>query len=545
MTSVAVLQARTNSSRLPGKVLLPICGIPLVALAAKRAANTGRKVIVATSLEQSDDALADVVQSHGLTCFRGSLENTLNRVVKALSEYDDSTLVFRLTADNVFPDGGLLDEVEKEFLEKGLDYLCCNGELSGLPYGMSVEVTRLGYLREADRESISSFDQEHVTPYVIRKFGVKYFEKYKSLGKGRYRCTIDCLDDYLGVFKVFSGLDNPVEISAFDLLANISQSEYQPIAKSLVPKLVMGTAQLGINYGIANKSGRPDRKACQHLLKTAIANGVAYLDTARAYGVSEEVIGQSLSGWEGRVKIITKLSPLTECPADASVAIVKSFVDASIYNSCACLRMQSLDVVMLHRAAHLLEWSGAIWQQLKDFKDSGVIRGLGVSVQSPEEIRLALSFPEIGFIQMPLNLLDWRWDSVVPDIRAARSARKLVIHARSALLQGLLPSQDMAHWLQANVENHVLVRQWLEHQVVACSRVDITDLCLAYVNSLDWIDGVSVGMETQDQLIRNINIFNAQYLSVAEINNIQKTRPLLSESVLNPIFWKSNSGKGG
>jgi spore coat polysaccharide biosynthesis protein SpsF len=207
MRSVAVLQARTNSSRLPGKVLLPIKGVPLAVLAAKRAANTGRDIIVATSFEPSDAGLVALIQSHGLRCFRGCLENTLDRVVNALSDYDDQTLVFRLTADNVFPDGALLDEIECEFLAKGHEYLCCNGQPSGLPYGMSVELTRLSHLREAARESSCAFDQEHVTPYIIRKFGSTYFQKYKELKKGHFRCTIDCLDDYIRIQKVFSDVD--------------------------------------------------------------------------------------------------------------------------------------------------------------------------------------------------------------------------------------------------------------------------------------------------------------------------------------------------
>lgn len=173
MKSVVVLQARTNSSRLPGKVLLPIKGEPLAVLAAKRAANTGRQVIVATSTEWSDDGLAALLKGQGLGCFRGSLDDVLGRVVSALAEYDDQTIVFRLTADNIFPDGNLLDVMEADFLARGLDYLCSNGEPSGLPYGMSAEVTRLAHLREASLEASVDFDREHVTPYVIRKFGRK------------------------------------------------------------------------------------------------------------------------------------------------------------------------------------------------------------------------------------------------------------------------------------------------------------------------------------------------------------------------------------
>ena len=111
MKRVAILQARTNSSRLPGKVLLPINGIPLVVLAAQRASNTGIEVVVATSTETTDDALADLLSLHGIKYYRGSLDNTLDRIVSALSKYDDSCLVFRLTADNIFPDGLYLKHI--------------------------------------------------------------------------------------------------------------------------------------------------------------------------------------------------------------------------------------------------------------------------------------------------------------------------------------------------------------------------------------------------------------------------------------------------
>jgi NAD(P)-dependent dehydrogenase (short-subunit alcohol dehydrogenase family)/spore coat polysaccharide biosynthesis protein SpsF (cytidylyltransferase family) len=223
LRGIAVLQARTNSSRLPGKVLLPINGLPVAVLAAKRAANTGRMVIVATSTASSDDGLASYVQSEGIRCFRGSLDDTLDRVVNALPEFDDRTVVFRLTADNVFPDGTLLDEMEKEFLEKNLDYLACNGEPSGLPFGVSAEVTRLGHLREAARESALAYDREHVTPYVIRKFGRRVFQNYKALNKGHLRSTIDFLDDYLRVQKVFSGVADSINVSAIELIDRLEK----------------------------------------------------------------------------------------------------------------------------------------------------------------------------------------------------------------------------------------------------------------------------------------------------------------------------------
>lgn len=539
MTSIVVIQARTNSSRLPAKVLLPIRGIPVVVLAAKRAANTGRRVIVATSSESSDDGLAELVKQHGLHCFRGSLENTLDRVVGALSSYDDSTIVFRLTADNVFPDGTLLDEMEAEFLAKDIAYLCCNGEPSGLPYGTSVEVMRLGHLREAAAENCTSYDQEHVTPYVIRKFGAVFFDKYKKLNKGHFRCTIDCLDDYLGIQQVFADVAYPVREPFLALVDRLASVPLQPIVSVPASKLVLGTAQLGSNYGIANTSGVPDKRQCEELIKTAVANGITYLDTARAYGKSEAMIGQSLkSGWESRVRIITKLSPLLDCPKDAFGSILKAFVDASIYKSCSALRVEKLDILMLHRFSHLTDWDGEVWSRLLDLKASGLIGELGASVQSPEELSKALDVPDINYIQLPFNLLDWRWDSIIQKILTVKADRNVTVHVRSALLQGLLTSVDNRHWMQANVDNALPVKDWLLKRAAAHKRANVADLCLAYVNAMPWVDGVVVGVDNMNQLLENITYMTNPGLQEDQVREIQKTRPRLSEITLNPALWK-------
>lgn len=272
MRGIAVLQARTNSSRLPGKVLLPINGVPIAVLAAKRAANTGRTVIVATSAAPSDDGLASCIQREGIRCFRGSLDDTLDRVVSTLSEFDDRTVVFRLTADNVFPDGTLLDEMEREFLEKDLDYLACNGEASGVPFGVSAEVTRLGHLREAARESALPYDREHVTPYVIRKFGRRTFAKYKALNKGHLRSTIDFLDDYLHVQKVFSDVADPVHVSALDLIDRLEKLS----ASSPTPPISKEDKPMSAGTQIFSLQG-----------KTALVTGATgYLGSAMAHGLA-------------------------------------------------------------------------------------------------------------------------------------------------------------------------------------------------------------------------------------------------------------------
>ncbi len=538
MTSIAVLQARTSSSRLPGKVLLPINGIPLVVLAAKRAANTGREVIVATSSLSSDDALADVLNTHGLNCFRGSLESPLERIVRALNAYPDNAIVFRLTADNVFPDGHLLDEIEETFVQGEYEYLCCNGIESGLPYGMSAEVTRLGHLRWALDNAIDAFDTEHVTPLIIRRFGRCYFERYKSRGLGLLRCTVDNLDDYLLVQKVFSEVRDAVNVPCEELMQRLEASPDGPVVAQAPDKLVFGTVQLGLNYGVSNKSGRPDLALARKMLRTAVVNGVKYIDTARAYGTSEAVVGAAFKGgWEGRATVITKLSPLVGCPVDADPLWVRAAVDASIFESCHHLETKTLDVVMLHRAEQLVQWQGAAWERLAELRRQGVIAALGVSVQNPAELQRALVEPLVSHIQLPCNLLDWRWDDSIPLIEEAKQGRSLIVHVRSALLQGLLVNDNEASWRSAHVEDSVTVREWLESQVSTLGRISIVDLCFSYLRALPWVDGIAVGMENTEQLSENLELFCQPSLEPEQISALLASRPLLTEQALNPACW--------
>jgi len=115
-------------------------------------------------------------------------------------------------------------------------------------------------------------------------------DKYKSKGIGHFRCTIVFLDDYLAMQKVFVGVDLPTRVYCFELVRRLKSAPFQPSGAHPLPRLVFGTARLVSSYCIASKTGQPDNRAGETLIKTAIANGVVYMDTATAYGVSEEAI---------------------------------------------------------------------------------------------------------------------------------------------------------------------------------------------------------------------------------------------------------------
>ena len=297
-----LIQARTDSSRLPAKVLLPISNINIIVLAVKRAANTGKDVMVLTSIKESDNYLCNILSLNKIKYFRGSLNNVLDRFVSSTSNLKGNDIVFRLTADNVFPDGSLIDEIEDDFIERNLDYLVCNGRESGVPYGLSVEVTRVKFLREALENANKKYDLEHVTPYIIRNCNIGVFSKYQYMELGNYRCTIDNLEDYLTIADLFSKEADPCKIS-WKSLVNILVDRYKyDIHSNCLDKMIIGGAQFGMDYGIANKSGKPNIDVVGKIIKTAISNGSAFIDTAGNYGESEKIIGDILSsGWSGRV----------------------------------------------------------------------------------------------------------------------------------------------------------------------------------------------------------------------------------------------------
>lgn len=306
-------------------------------------------------------------------------------------------------------------------------------------------------------------------------------------------------------------------------------------------RLVLGTAQLGLRYGITNSTVLlPEGKLS--LLQAAADGGVECLDTARAYGDSEEVVGAFLNAGHAReCAVVTKLSPLGDLSTDASPTEVRAAVNQSLHQSHKALGLVQLDTVLLHRASHLTEWNGGAWQALRDAMDRGQVSHIGVSVQSPAEVMQALAIADVSHIQLPFNILDWRWDSVLSELRDARRRRRLVVHVRSLLLQGLLTTDRADAWARAGVTDAGPVRRWLKDQVKRLGLESVTHLCLAYAHGQDWIDGLVVGMDNIEQLLSNLQLLARPGLDPAELLLLAKTRPFLRAESLNPATWTNET----
>jgi len=547
MKIVVVIQARMGSSRLPGKSLLPICGIPVAVLAAKRVQRGIYEVRMATTIDPSDDVLVETAKGGGIPIVRGPVDDVLSRFVQATADLPDEALVVRLTADNVFPDADFISLILDEALKRDAICLVATHE-SGLPYGLAAWVFRCGVLREAAQKATTRYQREHVTPWIKSVYGAQSI-RIPDVPKewGALRCTIDTLEDYERVERVFRmhGGD-PVSVpwrTLCELLAEVSDTpmfrvpmrEVNGIPHSI---LVLGTAQLGMEYGWANTTGCPSEKEAELIIEKAINHGVTHVDTARAYGDSERRIGLVLErGYRSSLTIVSKLDPLESLPPDAPEWCVRNAVDASVLRSCRELRTPYIDVLLVHRASHLDSHNGSIWKRLRELRNEGVIGDLGVSVQSVSEAKRALANHDVKYLQLPFNILDRRWlDPALQE--SLRSRPDVIVHARSPLLQGLLAVDGPTLWPQVPGVDPRRLLSKLRALVGHLGRRDVVDLALAYVRGQKWIHGIVLGVEKVEQLTDAVKLMSTTApLTPAECKIVEQEIEGGSEELVNPALW--------
>lgn len=207
MNIVAIIQARMSSSRLPGKVLLPLGQRPMLWHVVSRARLATRltTVAVATSTEVADDAIADFCAAHGLSCFRGSQNDVLDRF-RGAAEAFEADVIVRLTADCPLIDPGIIDTVVAAFTPGETDYVSNVIERT-YPDGLDTEVFSRDALERAWREAEWESEREHVTPYIWKhpeKFRLRHVRQAENLSALRW--TVDEPGDLLFVRAVFGRL---------------------------------------------------------------------------------------------------------------------------------------------------------------------------------------------------------------------------------------------------------------------------------------------------------------------------------------------------
>lgn len=260
-------------------------------------------------------------------------------------------------------------------------------------------------------------------------------------------------------------------------------------------RLSLGTAQLGLSYGLGNTRGRPTDVEADTILETAFELGVRSLDTAGAYGDAEKRIGSFLhrQGGPAGLEICSKL------PAAHGVSDVRAHVAEAVESSCRRLGVEPLDEYLVHDIRDLQQHGHALIDALAEQQERGRVARLGVSVYDPGDVAVVLEYPELTVVQHPLNLLDRRLQK--SGMIQQLCSRGVALHARSIFLQGLFALEPAAlpgpvtHAAQVLVNLRRLLGEW---------SLAPMDVALPFVAAVDGVAKLVIGVETPEQLSTSI-----------------------------------------
>lgn len=261
---VAIIQARMSSSRLPGKAMLPIAGVPMLkrVIDRVRRAQWVDRVVVATTTDPSDEAIADACAKWQVECFRGDLFDVLDRYYQAAVTYGAKTIV-RITADCPMIDPEGIDRVIERFFEAGCDF-AANRLPPPLkrttPIGMDTEVCRFEALEKAWQNATLSFEREHVMPWLYEKAGrakVCVVDDPRDIGHLRF--TVDTPADLALAEQVFTFFGENDHYTLEELLqANADHPEWQDSLKDVKHKSFLDTDQRALQDKDALMKGEHD-----------------------------------------------------------------------------------------------------------------------------------------------------------------------------------------------------------------------------------------------------------------------------------------------
>ncbi len=289
---------------------------------------------------------------------------------------------------------------------------------------------------------------------------------------------------------------------------------------SNLKKIILGTVQMGLPYGISNNLGKISLENSIEILEYAFESGIEILDSAEAYGDAHQVIGAFHEKHPTKnFKIITKL------PHQMDVKI-----DEKVNGYLKDLKVNKLHALLFHSFSSYKDNINN-FDVLRKLKSDKKIKYLGVSVYTNEEIEEVILNDEIDIIQLPYNLFDN--NSLRGEILKRAKAKGKIIHTRSALLQGLF-------FKDLNDQKEIV--QKLKNELILLSDISKTDnasiseLALSYCLKQNSIDNVLIGVDSINQLKDNIKSVNYKIKpeTVDKINAIK----IKNLDLLNPSLWK-------
>ncbi len=287
-------------------------------------------------------------------------------------------------------------------------------------------------------------------------------------------------------------------------------------------KLILGTVQFGLDYGINNFHGKPSDEEMKSILDYAYNQGVTFLDTAEAYGDSQQRIGNYHKGVGYKFNLITKYSFNIDLPKS---------IGKRIEHNLSTLNVDRLYSYMFHSFDEYKLYYSEFREDLNNMINAKLIEKLGVSVYTNDEAMQVLEDDSIRLIQFPFNLLD-NFSKRESVLRKAKE-RDVEIHTRSVFLQGLF-FKELSQ-IPNRLQN---LNPYLKHiaQFNKDNNMNMYDLSLNYTLKQPLISKVLIGVDSLQQLQENIKSTNINLIEkvVQQINTID----VQEIELLNPANWK-------
>lgn len=286
-----------------------------------------------------------------------------------------------------------------------------------------------------------------------------------------------------------------------------------------MPKIAIGTANFGMQYGVANSQGKLSKNSVAEILGLAKSLGVTCLDTANAYGESQNALGEfGVRDW----RVVSKISSI---PRDCED--VRSFVRAEIDLILTSLNLSEFDTVLVHNPKDLMgNVSEIVYEELQKAKSQGQVEKIGVSIYDPSDLESITSQFQLDVVQAPINVFDNRLqDSGWLDRLASMGVE---VHARSVFLQGVL--------LSAIAQNNDFFKPWKTtfekwNRFAESSGTSAMMNCIKHVNSYDKVTFAVVGVDSAQNLSEVFDAFSARPQRINEDNFG------VDSQLINPARW--------
>ena len=300
--------------------------------------------------------------------------------------------------------------------------------------------------------------------------------------------------------------------------------------KNLLNKLVLGTVQFGLNYGINNQQGQPSLEKSFEMLNFAYEKGISIFDTAYAYGNAEEILGEfsKSRNLNERIKIITKLKPsiISETKGAAY-----DIITANLEESLKRLKRDYVDGYFFHTPAYVKD--DKLVNALSRLRQQGLIKNIGVSIYEVEDAIYAAKLKEIDYIQVPYSIFDQRMEKTGFFQLAKKNGK--TVFARSAFLQGLFfMSEDK---IPSHLETAKIYLRELD-KVIAKYNLSRRQAALLFSLKNEKIDYVVFGVDNIDQLKNNIEISERNVDCERCVEELKNKFFDIEKNIIFPGLWK-------